>query len=156
MNVKASVASIFVLAGISLSSQPALSQSAMGGAPAVTPAPAPRLAPTPRAPAVMPNASVTAPTPSTTGAGIKFEGTTNVEPLLNNSAKASGGGARQEPSKAPLPSGYAYDATGRIVFVGTDATGKTGGAAPGISESWSESVRNGMVTKDTGKQSAPK
>ena len=36
-------------------------------------------------------------------------------------------GAKQEPSKAPLPPGYAYDANGRIGFVGgTDAGGKTG------------------------------
>ena len=39
------------------------------------------------------------------------------------SEKAGGNGPKQEPSKAPLPSGYSYDANGRIVMAG-----KTGGA----------------------------
>ena len=139
-------ASVLVLAGVVSISHPALSQGATGpgGAPM---APQPRVAPAPqapgpvRAPTIVPNAPVT-PSGAPQGivgnggwggrggaggapSGLSGNGGAGGAPSGlsgNGGAGGRGGnggnGGTQAPSSAPLPSGYAYDATGRIVFVG--------------------------------------
>jgi hypothetical protein len=141
MKLNASAASIFVLAGVALSSQPALSQSAMGGAPGgPTMAPAPvRQAPT-DIPSPAPAASTNLLTPMNNGlsarpraAGISENESPRPSdrnlPVANGT---TGNGLKQEPSKAPLPPGYAYDANGRIGFVGNANEKTGGGTAPSI------------------------
>ena len=81
MKFSASAASIFALAGIALSSQPALAQSAAGK-------------------------------PGNGPASV-VRGN-----IFGDGGALANGAAKQEPSKAPLPAGYAYDANGRIGFVG--------------------------------------
>ena len=142
MKLNDSAASIVVLAGIALSLQPALSQSAMGGAPGgptMAPAPvrqAPNLTPSPA-----PAASTNLLTPMNNGlsatpraAGISENESPRPSdrtlPVANGTT--SNGGSKQEPSKAPLPPGYAYDANGRIGFVGNANEKTDGGTAPSI------------------------
>ena len=135
-------ASVLVLAGVVSISHPALSQGATGpgGAPM---APQPRVAPAPqapgpvRAPTIVPNAPVTpsgAPQGIVGNGGWGGRGGAGGAPSGlsgNGGAGGRGGnggnGGTQAPSSAPLPSGYAYDATGRIVFVGG-----AGGAPSGL------------------------
>jgi hypothetical protein len=137
--------SLFVITGVALSAQPALSQSAMGGAPGGgAMAPQPRMAaPPPQAPAFIPNTSAMIPSPMTgapqgmptaSGKATGEPGKAKSDVYRANAfaikdAKAPAGGPKQAPSKAPLPSGYAYDANGRIGFVGN--TGTSGGAQSG-------------------------
>ena len=150
-------ASVLVLAGVVSISHPALSQGATGpgGAPmAPQPrvAPAPQAPGPVRAPTIVPNAPVT-PSGAPQGivgngglggggrggaggapSGLSGNGGAGGAPSGlsgNGGAGGRGGnggnGGTQAPSSAPLPSGYAYDATGRIVFVGG-----AGGAPSGL------------------------
>ena len=122
--------------GIALVSPPALSQGAMGpGAPAAAPqprtvaptpqAPQPRAAPTPQAPQprmVVPQAVPLAKSgtrPPNTHDGIyayAIEAPPGGSNATGQPSQAPVGG--QERSRAPLPAGYGYDATGRIVYTG--------------------------------------
>jgi hypothetical protein len=143
MKLNASVASMIVLAGMALSAQPALSQSATGAPGAPGAAPQSRMAPAPTAPtpanpndasisttrsnirhgnAISADPGTSAPTPvppanpndslvNTSHSNIRHSG-------QNRTVNPSTTEQKQEPSKAPLPSGYAYDANGRIGLVG--------------------------------------
>lgn len=126
--------------GIALVSPPALSQGAMGpGAPVAAPqprvvAPTPQAPQAPRAPTIMPGPPAVAPmsgapqgVPTAGGGGKAAAPAAPIAGAAYGDRFPGGGGGGvgmpqgrppQEPSKAPLPAGYAYDATGRIVYTG--------------------------------------
>ncbi len=161
-------ATLLFAAGAALSAQPALSQSAAGGAHGAGATASPQQMNRtgfPNLPSTVDPAAVApAPGPVTKPADKQQQGATGAPGkadsdvyranafAIKKDAKAPAGGPKQEPSKAPLPAGYAYDANGRIGFLGGgDAGGKTGngGALPTLS-SKDASLSHYLADKDLG------
>ena len=103
MKLKASAASILVLAGIALSCQAALSQGAMGGAPG-GPAMSPRVAPAP-APQGAPAGAIYGILNNTSSSGRAPAISENESPRPSDRNLPASGSPRQAPSKSPVSAG---------------------------------------------------